>query len=129
MLEDIFNLSRGTLLHLVRYSVEDSGATEEKDTNWIEEYEAKYGKLPVLPKPQQRLGGSVEKPVSKDSMAYYASIGQWNEIKSIPGLEKKWRDYLEWKGEDPDECEYKVRSLGPPKRNPHPLIWKPTRRP
>ena len=84
-----------------------------KSPNWIEEYEARYGRLPVLPKPLQRLGGSGDKPVSKDSVTYYANIGQWNAIKGVPGLEKKWREYLEWKGEDPDEYEYEVRKGGP----------------
>ena len=85
-----------------------------QQANWIEEYEARYGRLPVLPKPLQRLGGSGDKPVSKDSVTYYANIGQWNAIKAVPGLEKKWREYLEWKGEDPDEYEYEVRKGGPP---------------
>jgi transcriptional regulator with XRE-family HTH domain len=114
VLEDIFDLPRGQLLHMLRYPTEGLSATEQKSTNWIEEYEAKHGKLPVLPKPLQGLGGSSDQPISKDTKTYCANIGEWNEIKSIPGLEKKWREYLEWKGEDPDEYEYEVRRRGPP---------------
>ena len=99
-------------------------------TNWIEEYEAKHGRLPPLPEPLGRLVMNYVQgqPVRKDTVVGFANMGQWNAIKGVPGLEKKWREFLEWKGEDPDEYEYKVTSLGPPKRNPHPLVWKPTRR-
>lgn len=88
--------------------------------NWIEAYQAKYGKLPVLPKPLQGLAGDSDQPVSKDTVTYYANIGQWNAIKGVPRLEKKWREFLEWKGEDPDEYEYEVRRRGPP-RGPGPI--------
>jgi hypothetical protein len=98
-------------------------------SNWVVKYEAEQGRLPVLPQPLQALVGHSNQPVRKDMVVGIASMQLWRGIKDVPGLERKWREFLEWKGEDPDEYEYKVNSLRPPKGNPHPLTWKHPRRP
>lgn len=91
---------------------QDQRSKPVEQPNWIEEYEAKYGKLPSLPEPLGRLvkNHTLGQPVSKDMVILTANIRQWNAIKSVPALEKKWREFLEWLGQDPDAYEYKVRS-------------------
>ena len=51
----------------------------------------------------------------------HANIGTWNAIKAVPGLMQKWREFLDWQGIDPDEYEYKVLELAPPKGHYKPI--------
>jgi transcriptional regulator with XRE-family HTH domain len=125
VLEDIFNLPRGTLLHLLRYPVEEGSATQEKSTNWIEDHVNEHGSLPELLEQLRPLvsGYSAGEPISKRMKPVPLSMQHWNRLP--PSVQDQLHVLLRWLGIDPRDYHKEMLSLAAPNGGRTHLTFRP----
>lgn len=92
--------------------------------NWIDAHKAKTGKLPPLP---DRLASlfrnySTGQPVSNTMKPITPSGQTWNELP--PSQRKKWRQVIEWLGEDPEDYLEHMRQMLPRKAPKGAARWQ-----
>lgn len=81
--------------------------------NWIEEYKAKHGELPLLPSYLRPVAEfpPVDKPISKDMEIKVASGQYWNSLS--PSQQDRLLELVEWSGQDPRDYIAQMRKMLP----------------